>query len=243
MAKRAVKKKATAPKGRKPRVTKDAEIDNDANNKAIKSKDSSSKRPKIHAKVVQVSVSIGTHDRGRSYEDFVEDVTSRLNGVPYGEEGNHVAVTGGYYILDGKVCLPDDYDEKRGTFKEGTTPPSWAGGPSRNPRTGLSSMQSQMEKDVQNLSSDAYDKKYGIGKYAPAKADRSRLITPEMQRKMREEDKRKKEAKEDEDIEEIEWDENDVGDDEKLGAISDESAKKAVKTLKSSKKRKVRRKK
>lgn len=87
--------------------------------------------PKIHAKHVDVHVSwmvsVGTEDRERSIEDFQRDVEAAIQEVA---GAKRVTITRPYYILDGKVCLPEDYDPETQWFKEGATPPPWAGGPS-----------------------------------------------------------------------------------------------------------------
>lgn len=83
-----------------------------------------------HAKVVRLEVSIGK-DLGedeRVIEDFIEAIRQALTTNP--EVGAHnVTVQGAYYILDGKVCRPDDYDPETKNRKPGTYPPPWAGGP------------------------------------------------------------------------------------------------------------------
>lgn len=195
------------------------------------------------AKVVNLIVSIDDSDRKRSHEDMVADIRKKLGAVgpPYiGEDGKripgpHVTVTGGYYILDGKVCLPDDYDSKKATFKKGKTPPSWAGGP--KPGNRVVNTQSEMERDRDTLSSDEYDKKYRIGKYAP-KGETNAEHDARM-RRQRAEWKAQKDRAEEEELEEFEWDENDVEDDEKLSAAAAESASAAVKKLKSTSKKRV----
>lgn len=222
---RKVVKKKQPPKP--SRVVKDAEIDKDANTEAIESKDASGSKPKIHAKVVHVLVSIGTEDRKRTHEEFVKDIEERLDFVKYGQKGLHGAVTGGYYILDGKVCLPEDYDPKTGTFKKGATPPVWAGGPRKSNVKALSSRE-QMEQDKINLSSDAYDRKYQIGKYAP-KENKGRVITPAEQQARLEEYKKEKLRKEEAELEEI------LGDEEAIVEVTSASASRAIKRLKSSK--------
>lgn len=238
MAKRVVKKAATASASVKkiaPRVVKDAEIDKGATQDAIDSGDASKGgKPKIHAKVVHVLVSIGTEDRNRSHEKMVEDVRKKLGLVPYGQKGLHGSVTGGYYILDGQVCLPDDYDPKTGTFKEGAVPPTWAGGPKPSRMTGS---REQMENDKINLSSDAYDRKYSIGKYAPKvpKSQRAESHAAHTQRMRAERDAKKAESlrAEEEEIEEI------LDDEEALNEAASASVKRAVKKLKSTPKKRV----
>lgn len=231
MATRKVVKKAasSASKPAVHRVVKDAEIDKPANTDAIESKDASKGgKPKIHAKVIHVLVSIGTEDRNRTHEKMVADIQKKLGLVPYGEKGLHGSVTGGYYILDGKVCLPGDYDPKTGTFKPGAVPPSWAGGP--KPSRLLNS-QEQMAEDAKKLSSDAYDRKYSLGKYEPKPVDRSKLITPAQQKAKLAEYKASKLREEEAEIEDI------LDDDEALEAAASASQKRAIKKLTTTKKR------
>jgi hypothetical protein len=189
----------------------------------------------MHAKSVHIIFSVGTEDRDRTYEEFLEWIRKKIGPVKPGafdEEGNvvrnpgvHMTVTGGYYILDGKVCLPDDYDTEKGNFKPGAVPPTWAGGPSKKTFT----IAQQIEHDMKTLSEDAFDQKYSLGKYAPKPVAPS--VTPEAKRKVVSIRNRAKERLEDEELEEFEWDEDDVTDDAKMGAIADESASRAVKRL------------
>lgn len=79
-----------------------------------------------HAKVVLLMVSVGGDDAGRSYEQFVADIK---RAVVAGGVAKAATETGGYYIVNGKVCLPGDYDPTAKDFKDGAAPPSWAGGP------------------------------------------------------------------------------------------------------------------
>lgn len=211
----------------------ETKIDKDRNTQAIISGDASDGKPKIHAKVVSLHLSVGTYDRDRNIEDFIKEALEKLGAVPYGEEGTHATVTGRYYILDGKVCLPEDYDEKKQTFKPGAVPPQWAGGPKPTTSSGSSS-QEQMARDAKELSSDEFDKKYKIGKYRQIGTG-GKIITTEMQRKMREEARAKKEAEQEADLEEFDWDESDVHDDVKLGKVADKSAKEFTKKLKAKK--------
>lgn len=235
------KKPASASSSRpvkQTRVVPDALISGEANDELLESKGAVKPgKPKIHAKVISFTVSVGTDDRGRSFEKFVEDIKKKLGAVPTTDgkgnrrNGLHVTATGGYYILDGKVCRPEDYDPKTGTFKKGATPPTWAGGPKHNPQVG---MQNQIQYDLQHLSSDEYDKKYQINKYKPK--NEGKIITPAMQKQKREAWQEEKARKQDEGLEEFDWDESDVSDDSKLSAASDRSASRAIRRVKATKK-------
>ncbi len=83
-------------------------------------------RPAIHAKHISLVITAGTEDRDQSIEDLLEAVRSAVAEVP---GVKRIVTVGQYYILDGKVCLPDDYDPATQGFKPGATPPPWAGGP------------------------------------------------------------------------------------------------------------------
>lgn len=244
-AKRTVAKKSASkkPAAKKVAVKKsvpakrdpDTVPDPGANEQAKMTGDASKMpRPKIHAKVVSIQVSIGTDDRNRSVEDFIKEIEKRLRPVKYGEKGLHASISGGHYILDGKVCLPEDYNPKTQNFKPGATPPSWAGGPTHKPSAGVSATQQQMIHDARTLSRDEYDKKYKIGKYRQLGSPNAILITPEMQKQKREDGRKAKLRAEEEALEELDfdWDEDDVNDDTKLGKVADESASAAIKKLK-----------
>jgi hypothetical protein len=84
---------------------------------------------KIHAKHLSLMITVGTEDRERSLEQFEQDVREAL------EAANVKGVTksNAYYILDGKVCLPESYSTEEQDFLPGATPPAWAGGPAKSP--------------------------------------------------------------------------------------------------------------
>jgi hypothetical protein len=230
-AKKVASKKSASAPVRDP-LTKPNQV---ANEQARVSGDASSKgKPKIHAKSVSIIVSIGTEDRGRSIEDFMKEIEKRLKPVPYGEEGIHMTPTGGYYILDGKVCLPEDYDPKTGTFKKGAVPPPWAGGP-KTIATTTGATQQQMIDDARNLSEDEYAKKYKIGKYRQVGTG-GPIITPEMQRQKIAEVKKAKQRKLDEEVEDFEWEVEDLDDEDVLEAAATKSASRAVKKMTTAKK-------
>lgn len=244
MAKKVVRKSAS----KEPRPEKslsgkrrhpDALENPEANDAAITAK-STKQNPQAQrvAKVVHLIISVGDDDRERDFDAFVDDIKKKL-GAPAKvvdskgnrSKGPHVSTTGGYYILDGKVCLPEDYDAKRQAFKKGAVPPSWAGGPKTNSMTGAST-QKQLDWDLENLSEDEYDKKYGLGKYKPK--PKSYETSAEHDARMRRERAAAK-AAEDDELEEFDWDEDDALDDEKMGKVADASASAAVKKMKSKK--------
>lgn len=81
-----------------------------------------------HAKVLRFEVSIGANDEDRTLEEFETDVRAALTRIG-GNPIHNVTMTGGYYIIDGTVCLERDYDPASKNRKPGTFPPPWAGGP------------------------------------------------------------------------------------------------------------------
>lgn len=80
---------------------------------------------KIHAKHLSLMITVGTEDRDRSIEEFERDVREALEAANV----KNVTKANAYYILDGKVCVPTDYDAEEQDFLPGATPPQWAGGP------------------------------------------------------------------------------------------------------------------
>lgn len=165
-------------------------------------------RPEIHAKQISLIVSIGTEDRDRSWEDFEKDV---IEAIQKHATVKRAVSVGGYYILDGQVCLPPDYDPKTQNFKPGATPPAWAGGPKPS---------NVVEKPVQStyepkrLSREEADRRIAAGR---ARTDAERSA------KMGDSD--------DEYEDTTSWDESMAGDHDALGNVADESVKKALKNI------------
>lgn len=83
-----------------------------------------------HAKVVRIEVSIGKDDDDRTIEQFIAAIRYMLT-EPAEVAAHNVTLHGGYYLIDGHVCLPEDYDPATKDRKPGTYPPEWAGGPAR----------------------------------------------------------------------------------------------------------------
>lgn len=94
-----------------------------------------------HAKVIRIEISVGNDDSNRTLEQFEQDVRKALVKA----RAKSVTLQGGYYIIDGKVCLSADYDPEEQDRKPGTYPPVWAGGPSEQERK--SPYQTQAEDD------------------------------------------------------------------------------------------------
>lgn len=77
-------------------------------------------------KCVEVQVSfLLSDDDPRTLEEFQAEVQEAL----FNMGAKRVTPASGYYLVNGKVCLPQDYDEKTRDFKPGCYPPAWAGGP------------------------------------------------------------------------------------------------------------------
>lgn len=97
----------------------------------VSKKSAAPKRPhpakNVEVKVeVTIMVALGTGDP-RSIEQVREDIREDLkNGKT---QAKLVTNMGGYYLVDGRVCLPDDYDPATRGFKPGAHPPLWAMGP------------------------------------------------------------------------------------------------------------------
>ena len=86
---------------------------------------------KAPAKVIQIRVqfdlmvSVGDSDE-RSFEEFRDDTIAALKDPDGTVAAKNVTTMSGYYLVNGKVCLPDDYDPKTQGFKPGAHPPLWA---------------------------------------------------------------------------------------------------------------------
>lgn len=77
---------------------------------------------------VTIMVSTGAGDP-RSIDEIREDIKADLKNPNGKTRAKLVTNMGGYYLVDGKVCLPDDYDPNTRGFKPGAHPPLWAMGP------------------------------------------------------------------------------------------------------------------
>lgn len=93
-----------------------------------------------HSKVLRFEISVGNDDDAKTLEQFEEDLRAALafardhGSSVYTDAArslnfHNLTVQGGYYIIDGKVCLARDYDPATKNRKPGTFPPQWAGGP------------------------------------------------------------------------------------------------------------------
>lgn len=156
--KSATKKTATAAVESDP----NREFDKVENWEVTEKKKETPKGPaKRISKVLSLHISIGDSDRDRDMEEFLKDIEKRLGVVPYGQDGVHLTQMGSYYLLDGLVCLPHDFDSKAKTFKEGATPPSWAGGPPPKPAVADDVSGGKWERT--SISAKEWDKKYPNG--------------------------------------------------------------------------------
>lgn len=92
-----------------------------------------------HAKVLRFEISVGADDDEHTIEHFEQAVRNTLafardHASAVFKSGrqelrwHNLTTTGAYYIIDGKVCMPVDYDANSKNRKPGTQPPAWAGG-------------------------------------------------------------------------------------------------------------------
>lgn len=73
-----------------------------------------------------IMVAVGKGDP-RTIEQVRDDIREDL--MTGKTQAKLVTNLGGYYLVDGKVCLPDDYDPTTRGFKPGAHPPLWAMAP------------------------------------------------------------------------------------------------------------------
>lgn len=90
-------------------------------------------QPKV-SKCLTLLISAGSDDSDRTIEEFYEAANAALVEIA---SAKRVVLSNQYYIIDGVVCLPGDYDPATKDRKPGTFPPPWAGGPipAHTPRT------------------------------------------------------------------------------------------------------------
>jgi hypothetical protein len=215
------KKTASVPKkkasgGRRPSVVKDAEV------KREEKKTEKVGPVKQHSKTLVFMFSVGNEDRKRNLATFEADIKKALEGAG----ARHVTRTGGYYIIDGKVCLEQDYDEKTENYKPGKSAPPWAGGELGNSAveraTGGEQKGSQpvkMRTPAEALADLRENTEHGRRKAAEAAARKSESVVKHS---------------EDDDLEDFEWDEGDATDTAKLEKVADKNTASAIKRLKSS---------
>jgi hypothetical protein len=76
---------------------------------------------------IKCIVSVGNGDRDRTFEEWIDAIREAVHGIDCPEGAQiRFTPTGGYYIVNGRVCLPDDFDPETKDFKPGTRPPLWA---------------------------------------------------------------------------------------------------------------------
>ena len=174
------------------------------------------------SKVVSIQISIGDSDRDRTVEEFIAEINKRLKPVPYGKDGIHASVMSGYYIVDGKVCMPSDFDEKKKNFRDKAVPPSWAGGPLPKKVTAKPAGESSTSSAA--ISAKAYDEKYGPegSPVARGKIENQKELA-----------RKRREGPTDDELEELdlEWDEDDLMDEEFLEETAAKSQRAAAKKI------------
>lgn len=77
---------------------------------------------------VTIMVALGKGDP-RSIDQVRDDIKADLMAEGSRTQAKLVTNLGGYYLVDGRVCLPDDYDPSTRGFKPGAHPPLWAMAP------------------------------------------------------------------------------------------------------------------
>lgn len=199
---------------------------------------SASKKPqkvqhKMVAKVVSPIISVGTDDKNRSLEKFIDDIRKACAkvGVKNFTIGSH------YYVVDGKAYGPDDFDVKTQQIREGAVP-RFTGERDEKGRAVQPKVTTDHKvKGDERLSAREYDEKYGPGgnpqvaATIQAQKDRRRAYLEDQERQAR--------IKRGEEFEEEEWDEDDLEDEEMHEEVVKNRTRAAVKKLKSSPKKKV----
>lgn len=181
---------------------------------------------KQHAKVLVFMFSVGNDDRKRNLAQFEADIKKGLENL----KANHITRTGGYYIIDGKVCLEQDYDEKTENYKPGKSAPPWAGGEMGN--TAVERATGGEQKGTQPVKmrtpAEALDDLHKNTEWGRKKAAELEARAAASAR-----------SQEDDDVEEFEWDADDVTDSAKLEKVADDNTAAAIKRLKSGKSIKI----
>lgn len=192
--------------------------------RAVKKPGSASKKvepPKLHAKNTTLLVSIGDKDRKNTIEQMTEALKKVVEKMGY-----NVTIASSYYVLDGKVCAPQDYDPETQQMKPGATVPQWAGGPA-----------------VNTLLERVGQEEFKVEKPAYTPRENMDAIRPILEKNAA---RKRTQAAPDEDaeLEEFDWEVGDEGDDEKMEKVAKKSQKAAIARLKSTepKKRVVRKK-
>lgn len=97
--------------------------------KAPKKQDSGSAVQKQLKIQLTFLASYGDNHRAELYEEVLEKIKKLIKDewpdTPDGRGVNFTSV-GGYYLVNGKVCLVQDFDPETMDRKPGTHPPSWA---------------------------------------------------------------------------------------------------------------------
>jgi hypothetical protein len=167
----------------------------------------SASKPKLHAKNMTLVVSVGDKDRDKLIEAMQDAVKKAVEKLGYS-----ASLMSSYYILDGKVCLPKDYDPATQNFKPGAVPPPWAGGPTVN---------TLLEKVGQE------EFKVEAPTYSPR--ENMDAIRPILEKNAA---KRKPKVDEDDELEEIAWEAEDVDDEDLMEEVAKKSRKRAISKLK-----------
>lgn len=81
------------------------------------------KHAQLEAKI-GLMISNGEDYRDESLEEMIDKFREFCRTTWTGH--HNLTVVGSYYIIDGKVCRPEDFDRETMDRKPGTFPPSWS---------------------------------------------------------------------------------------------------------------------
>ncbi|WP_344543079.1 hypothetical protein [Streptomyces levis] len=214
---------------------------------------------------MDIMVSVGQDD-DRSFEEFRDDAVEQTKDFlkdqdgPVAAKNATVMSTSGYYLVDGRVCLPDDYDPKTRNFKPGAHPPLWAMGPDEQKivqRIEREKNRPALARQPQNLRTSTETDEYHelLRKDPEAAKEHRKNETKRVLDDLRENTdwgKRRTELEEVEDVEDIddfedeedvediedEWDEDDVFDEEAADEVVNSSSSSVLARLRAKKARK-----
>lgn len=131
---------------------------------------------KQHAKVLRFEISVGEDDDAHTLVDFEQAIRQALNVYKDDSRGwftyNNLTMMGGYYIIDGKVCMPADYDPATKNRKPGTFPPQWAGGPDPRKVHLVAAPTSDDDEDEDDVVTESDDQSREFVRVAPTLAPR-----------------------------------------------------------------------
>jgi hypothetical protein len=103
---------------------------------------------------VRLVISQGNNHRdllhGAVVDRLKEIITQEWPAAEDGTRGALVTPTGGYYLIDGVVCLVADFDPETMDRKPGTLPPSWSLGPGDEKKAAILAERNEVQKNWTN---------------------------------------------------------------------------------------------